>query len=717
MTLVTEKAQPQRTLVREVLFSHLAFSAAVGIIALSCIWWVSHWVVQDNLDDWAARWIGEMESLGAGFYVDPADERFLELEKYLSRFPEIEYVRYYDLDGNVIYIESAIRQPSTYPLLQAEQLESLKAIAASDVNYHMNLELEPLVRISQAVVTESIVSANLFTAQTMAELESQTTTVGFVELGLDYSAYDRDLFGGIFMGSVFVLLAFLVLTLAGRIALRRAVQPLADMQLPLDRIAQGDLDVVVPSSSYREISAIGQALQTALEKIRERDRNLRKLANFDPLTGLASRYHFLERLGEKLNDLEKSSRTGALLFIDLDQFKYVNDTRGHEAGDAILAQIAQRLRQVIRGEDLIGRFGGDEFLVFVSDVTADAAEQIARKLMRDVRECPPAFGGVSFNVNCSIGIALATEMSMYAPEELVSQADLACRQAKAEGRNRINHFRSDGGALESIRSDVEWQEKLKTALKDDTLVLYYQPIMSLADGNIGHYEVLLRMNVDGKLCYPNAFLPAAVRFGLMLEVDYWVISKAFSVLAELRKTRPEVRFSINVTGSTLVDGSLVAFVKERLAEFDLPASAVILEITEQVAIGSFSEASQRLLELRALGFEFAVDDFGTGYSSLSYLKRLPVQYIKIDGAFIQRLSVNRVDQTIVRAIADIARIMKKRTIAEFVGDEQTLTLIREMGIDYGQGFYIGEPLETLFTPGSSDKVVPLRRKTDRTDAA
>ena len=714
---MTEKTQEKRTLVREILFSNLAFAAVVGIIALSCIWWVSRWVVQDNLDDWATRWIGEMESLGAGFYVDPADERFLELENYLSRFPEIEYVRYYDLDGSVIYIESAMRQPATYPLLQAEQLKLLKTIAATDVNHHMNLDLEPLVRISQAVVTESIVSANLFTAQTMAELESQTTTVGFVELGLDYSAYDRDLFGGMFMGGGFVLLAFLMLTLAGRIVLRRAIQPLADMQLPLDRIAQGDLDVVVPSSSYREISVIGEALQTALEKIRERDRNLRKLANFDPLTGLASRYHFLERLGDKLNDLEQSSRTGALLFVDLDQFKYINDTRGHEAGDAILAQIAQRLRQVIRGEDLIGRFGGDEFLVFVSDVTSDTAEQIALKLMRDVRECPPAFGGVSFNVNCSIGIAMATRVSMYAPEELVSQADLACRQAKSAGRNRVNHFHSDGHALESIRSDVEWQEKLKSALKDDTLVLYYQPIMSMTDGNIEHYEVLLRMKDGAELCYPNAFLPAAVRFGLMLEVDYWVISKAFSVLAELRETRPKIRFSINITGTTLIDGSLVNFVKERLAEFELPASAVIFEITEQVAIGSFTEASQQILELRTLGCEFAVDDFGTGYSSLSYLKRLPVQYIKIDGAFIQRLSVNRVDQTIVRAIVEIARIMKKRTIAEFVGDEQTLTLIREIGIDYGQGFHIGEPRETLFNSEQSGKVVPLRRKNDRTDAA
>ena len=177
---MSEWVQPQRTLVREMLFSQLAFAALVGVIALGCIWWVSNWVIRDNLDDWATRWIGEMESLGAGFYIDPSDERFLELENYLSRFPEIEYVRYYDVDGAVIYIESALQQPSTYPVLNAEQLALLNSIAGEPVKHAMSLGQEPLVRISQSVVTEAIVSANLLTAQSLSELETLATVVGFV---------------------------------------------------------------------------------------------------------------------------------------------------------------------------------------------------------------------------------------------------------------------------------------------------------------------------------------------------------------------------------------------------------------------------------------------------------------------------------------------------------------------------------------------------------
>ena len=208
-------AESHRTLVREVLYSQLVFAAIVGLIALGSVWWVSNWVVRDNLDDWATRWIGEMESLGAGFYVDSADARFLELEAYLSRFPEIEYVRYYDLDGRVIYTESAQDGPSLYPQLTSTELVALRESAFAPLRHLTQSELEPLVRISQAVATESIVSANLLTARALDDLKTRADVVGFVELGLDYSAYDRELLGGIVTGSVFVVFAFLVLLLAG----------------------------------------------------------------------------------------------------------------------------------------------------------------------------------------------------------------------------------------------------------------------------------------------------------------------------------------------------------------------------------------------------------------------------------------------------------------------------------------------------------------------
>ncbi len=707
----TDMEKSKRTIVREILVSQLAYALAVGLIAIGCVWWVSNWVVRDNLEDWAVRWVGEMESLGAGFFVNPADERFLELQTYLSRFDEIEYVRYYGLDGRVIYVESAAGEPRLYPELDAGTFAALEKAsaegAAGGPRYRMDVDRDPLVRISQAVTRESIVSANLFSAETLSELEGATTVVGFVELGLDYSGYDRDLMTGISTGSGFVMLAFLTLMLAGRLAIRQAVQPLADMQQPLESIARGNLDVKIPTSRYREISAIGEALETALDSIRERDRHLLKLANFDPLTGLATRHHFIEQLTARLAGATPGY--GALLFVDMDQFKHVNDTYGHQAGDQALVQVGARLRQHVRRDDLLGRFGGDEFVLFIPDISASDADAMADKLLREMGEFPLVYDDVSLSANCSLGIAMVEETSRLNPEELISQADVACRLAKSTGRNRACRYQPDEKHIETIKSDVEWQGKLKRALKEDLFELHYQPIQNLADGVIRHYEVLVRLR-EGEMVYlPDQFLPAAVRFGLMRDIDHWVLEHAFAELAALRRTTPNVRFAINLGGSAFIDTTLASFVLGRLKAHGVPPDAAIFEITEQVAVGSFSEAVPQIRELRAAGCEFAVDDFGTGYSSLSYLKRLPVQYIKIDGSFVRRLSVSKVDQTIVRAIADIARIMGKETIAEFVGDTATLEVIREIGIDYAQGYLIGEPRRVPQANPEQERVVPIDR--------
>jgi diguanylate cyclase (GGDEF)-like protein len=705
----------RRTLVREVLLSQLAFAGLVGVVAIASVWWVSNWVVRDNLDDWAVRWVGEMESLAGGFYLNSNDERFLELERYLSRFPEIEYVRYYDLAGEQIYLESASEtEPRLYPALEPDAMAELAGLAAAGrgERYLMDLTLEPLVRISQAVSKESIVSANLFNARSLDELESETTVVGFVELGLDYSAYDRELLGGVSTGSAIIGFAFLLLVLMGRFTLRRAVQPLSDMQVPLGRIAQGDLEVEVPPSSHQEIAAVGEALQTALEKIRERDQHLTKLANFDSLTGLVSRHHFMDQLTERLRGFHPIEARGALLFVDMDQFKHVNDTYGHQAGDAMLAQIAERLRQVLRKDDLLGRLGGDEFVIFISDITADDADAVAEKLLHDLADCPLVYDDVSLSANCSIGIAMVEQTSAFNPEELISQADVACRLAKTQGRNRACRYQPDERHIEAIKSDVEWQGKLKIALKDGDeearFELNFQPILHLADGEVRHYEVLLRLREGETIYLPDQFLPAAIRFGLMCDIDHWVIDRAFETLADLHREQPDLGFAINVTGSAFLDGSLPGYVAMKLKEHRVPASSIILEITEQVAIGSFSETLNQIRALHELGCSFAVDDFGTGYCSLSYLKRLPVQFIKIDGSFCQRLAVNRVDQTIVRSIADIARIMGKQTIAEFVGDAPTLEMVREMGIDYAQGFHVGKPVPAIPPHHSTMGVVSLR---------
>lgn len=686
-----KKQATHRTLVHEMLIVQLSFAAFVGVIAIGCVWWVVSWVVRDNLDDWAQRWIVEMESLGTGLYLDETDERFLELENYLARFPEILYVRYYDSDGRILYIEQAADDATAYPELT--QADFLILIENPKV-HNVDTRYEPLVRISQAVVTEAIVTIDLFNADSMDELETKTSVVGYVELGLDYDRYDREILGSVAFGSIFVLLAFLAMAVIGRIALKRAVQPLIDIQSPLEDMAKGNLDIQVPDSPHREIANIGNALKTAISRIQERDRNLRRLANHDALTDLPNRNHLIDELQDRMEQLVTERCSGALLFIDLDKFKYVNDSYGHATGDAVLIQVAARLRQFVRKDDLVARYSGDEFVIFIAGVTADRADDIARKLIQDLREYPLSHSAQSFSVGCSVGITVAPYPPIFTPEELISQADLACRQAKTNGRKRTSHFKADERQLDSIKSDLDWQQKLERAIQHDELVLEYQPIMKLSNETINNYEVLVRLQEDGKLHYPSAFLSAAVRFGIMQDVDRWVIANALSQLAEIRQQHPNIVFNINITGDSFGDGTLPQFITGTLERNNLPASSIILEITEQVAIGSVSQAIPQITQLVEQGCEFAVDDFGTGYSSLSYLKKLPVQYIKIDGAFIHRLTEDKADQTIVKAVSDIAHLLGKSTVAEYIEDEKTLNLVRKLGVDYAQGFFIGKPTLT-----------------------
>ena len=696
-------ARRNRTFVSEIMLTQIGFAAVVGIIALSCLWFVSNWVVRDNLGDWSQRWVSELEGLGSGLYLEQDEPAYLGLENYLARYEEVLYVRYYDASGQPFYIESkAASQP--FAPLTADEIQRLEDRADSNNAHLVDEAADPLVRISRAIATESISSgADLFSAESLDELTTTTSIVGYVELGLDYSRYDRDLVGSIFLGSAFVVIAFIILSGLGWLIIGRAVQPLRAMEVPLKRLAAGDLNVQVPDSPHREIAAIGEALSHAVQTIQERDQNLRHLASYDQLTGLANRRHFLEQVDAKL-----AHTGGALFFVDLDQFKYVNDTVGHRGGDAILAQTADRLRHTVRPDDLIARFGGDEFVMFIPGVSTDRARSLADKLLNDLKEYPLTHAGQSFNVGCSVGVAMVEADTAFTPTELVSQADVACRQAKAEGRNRARLYQRQEGEIENIQSDLDWQRKIKAAIREDRLELHYQPIMHAASSQVNHYEALVRLRDEGgQLHYPNSFLPAAQRFGLLKELDQWVIRTAIRELSEQREERPNLRFSVNITGNTFIDGAFADFVIAELDDAKLPASAIVFEITEQVAIGSFSDSVPQIKQLIKRGAEFAVDDFGTGYSSLSYLKRLPVAYIKIDGVFIQKLTESTVDQTIVRAISDIARIMGKKTVAEFVGDEQTMALIQELGIDYAQGFHIGKPQRELL-PKDPENVVEFR---------
>ena len=294
----------------------------------------------------------------------------------------------------------------------------------------------------------------------------------------------------------------------GWLILRRAVRPLSVMEEPLLKLARGDFDIDVPPSSHREIAAIGNALKTAAKNIQERDKHLRKLASFDALTGMANRHHFLQQFAEKLNH-----SGGAILFIDLDQFKTVNDTYGHAAGDEILTQCAERIRQAVRPDDLIARLGGDEFLMFVPHITAHQAKRIASELLSDLGKYPLSYGGKSFTIGCSVGVTIAKNNSIYTTTELVSQADMACRQAKSEGRNCVHLYKENADEIKAIRGHVEWRQRIQDALTENRFELHYQAIMHAKSGSIKHYEALIRLRENETLHYPDSFLPARGTLG------------------------------------------------------------------------------------------------------------------------------------------------------------------------------------------------------------
>ena len=279
-------------------------------------------------------------------------------------------------------------------------------------------------------------------------------------------------------------------------------------------------------------------------------------------------------------------------------------------------------------------------------------------------------------------------------DELIAQADIACREAKENGRNRLQFYSMSKREAEKIVADVGWVSKLRDAIDDDQFKLRFQPIVQISNGKITHHEVLLRMRgEDDKLISPDAFLPAAVRFGLMAEIDAWLVENAIATLADYRKEDPDLRFSINLSANAFETDDLTGYIRSHLEKNNVPAGAVIFEITESLAVRHLDYVEKQIGSLRRLGCELALDDFGTGYSSFSYLQRLPVDYIKIDGCFVRELVKNPVDQKMVRLIGEIGQEAGMRTIAEYVQGGPTLALLAELGIDLAQGYFIGRPTE------------------------
>lgn len=434
---------------------------------------------------------------------------------------------------------------------------------------------------------------------------------------------------------------------------------------------------------------------------------LRNLAEHDFLTGLYNRQYFIDVL-ERVVDrtLRQGGIDCALLYIDLDNFKYVNDTLGHLAGDRVLVEVTSILSKRTRKSDILARLGGDEFAVLLFDVSEAGALDAADTYRRQLGEYVFTHKGHRVDVGCSIGVAMLGE-DLVDKEDLLARADLSCQMAKRSGRNSVHLYQEvDKRRIDLLAVDMGWTRILKDALENDRFMFALQPIVETESGRVAGNEVLLRMlGREDEVIMPSGFMEAAERFGLTMEIDRWVIEHAVELLAREMPVTGNPSLSINLPVKSIGAPGMLDFIGSVFERYDVDPSQVIFEITENAAIGDLGAAAEFMESLRRLGCPLALDDFGAGYYSFAYLKDIPVDYVKIDGAFVRDIQNDPIQLAMVRSMNEIAHAMGRKTVAKSVENEGVLALLREIGVDYVQGYLTGRP-QILDAGGRDAGVLP-----------
>lgn len=453
------------------------------------------------------------------------------------------------------------------------------------------------------------------------------------------------------------------------------------------------------------------------------EEELRWQAEHDPLTKLHNRGWFEAQLEKELARLKRSEQSSLLLFVDLDRFKYINDTAGHGAGDQLLCEVSNRLRSRLRGSDHLARMGGDEYALILRDVNVGDLESIADGFRQALTTSPFMHAGKSYRITLSIGVA-RLDAHTASMSEAMAHADIACHMAKRSGRNRTHVYTEESGRKAALDVDLGWSARIEDALGNDRFMLAFQPIIPLNGleeeqelrsddpdlwlrqlqrnpGQPAMFEVLLRLrDTQGDLISPHAFLPSAERFNMMPDIDRWVVDRALRVARSAVSAPRKVVLTINLSADSLGSDGFAGFVITKLVEHNVSPDSLIFEITESRAIDDVAGVQRTLHDLRQHGCRIAVDDFGTGFSTFAYLKQLEADILKLDGSLTQGLPDDPLDRTIVAALTSIAETAGKQTIAEFVEDARVLMSLYECGIDYAQGNALGTPQIKLELPAS-----------------
>src|SRR5919201_1110093 len=419
---------------------------------------------------------------------------------------------------------------------------------------------------------------------------------------------------------------------------------------------------------------------------------LRFLADHDALTGLFNRRRFMQELAHQIELSDRYEAGGAVLLLDLDNFKEINDSLGHGAGDEAVRAVALVLQRRLRSSDVVARLGGDEFAILLPQADAESTRAVASDLVQALRSHPFFVAGRRVRITASVGAAVFQPGEEHDAETLLASADIAMYETKKAGRDGISVYSPADRPQAVLEARLSWPDRIRTSLQTSSFNLWLQPIQDLRSGRVSQFEALARMRGDdGRPIPPGAFMAAAERSGLIADLDRWVIRAAIELVARQEAFGPDNDLEVNIYGRSTGDSGLPAMIEAMIAEYGVDPGRLIFEVTETAAIANMAEARAFAATLTRLGCRFALDDFGAGFGSFYYLKHLPLDFLKIDGDFVRHLPTSEVDQVLVRGMVEVARGLGVKTVAEFVEDQATLELLRDYGVDLAQGFHIGPP--------------------------
>jgi diguanylate cyclase (GGDEF)-like protein len=656
-------------------------------------------VLDDSLRD-RGRTIASQMAPAAEYGVISGNTEILEklAQQALINEREVKAVMIVDKQGHVLALGG---RPIENESLQKVKQDRLREISDKDGIVFVSSIYRSLIQVEDFDVTgeHKTQSGEIVNQVEIGKVYVELSTVGLKALE------NHLILKLVLIGLLGLLFSGLVAWLIGR----DITQPIQEIANAVHKVGEGVFSQTIVENSSGELRVLQKGFNSMSEKLRhayehmqekimEATAMLRHQAEHDDLTGLYNRREFEARLQHCLSSAQESSLQHVFCYMDLDQFKLVNDTCGHGAGDELLKQISALFANRVRERDILARLGGDEFGLLLENCSLAEANLISDKLLKLTRDYRFVHEDKVFNIGVSIGIVVVNS-SFSSVSELIHAADSACYSAKNAGRNQSFLYHHEDAESVQRKTAVKAISGITDEIDDSRFRLYCQPIvpLSLLESQSPRFEILIRkIGAEGEITLPTSFIPSAERYHLMPNIDRWVIRNTFAEyrkLLDANQEQSDYQFSINLSGTSLSDKGFLGYIREQFTIYAIPPSAICFEITETAAIVNLKNTINLFTALHKIGCKFALDDFGSGMSSFMYLKNFEVDYLKIDGTFVKEMHENKIDHAMVRSIHSVAEALSIKTVAEFVENELILTELKAIGVHYGQGMYLGAPVE------------------------